>query len=173
MTIENRNLKPSTVLVARYKKQEYRAEVQAGEDGRVLIWLDGQSFKSPSSAAKSITGGAVNGWRFWSLEGAEEAKPAKAPKEAKAPKASKKPKAKPKAPKTGKAKPKGKGKGKSKAKPKAKPKAEAKGEPKAAPKPKKLIGCAECTKEFSTSREVAEHMKKDHNSPEVPGRNGW
>jgi hypothetical protein len=182
VTIENRNLEPGTVLVARYKKQEYRAEVRAGEDGKVLIWWDGQSFKSLSAAGSAVMGGvACNGWRFWSLEGAEEAKPAKpgkVPKAPTVPKASTKPKgeAEPKArkaPETVKAKPKGKGKGKSEAKPKSKPKAEGKGEAKADPKPKKPIGCAECPKEFPTSREVAEHMKKEHNSPEAPGRNGW
>ena len=38
----------------------------------------GEIFKSPSSAAKHVTGGAVNGWVFWSVEGTE--KPKREPK---------------------------------------------------------------------------------------------
>ena len=48
---------------------EFRA-VQKGhiysgkvEDGSLVI--NGQRFPSPSSAAVSITGNSVNGWRFW------------------------------------------------------------------------------------------------------------
>ena len=51
MTIENRNLEPGTKLIAKYKKEEYKAEVIAGEDGKVKYRLaDGREFKSPSSA---------------------------------------------------------------------------------------------------------------------------
>ncbi len=69
MAIENRNLEPGTKLIARYKKEECRAEVIAGEDGKILYRLsDGREFKSPSSAATGITGKAANGWAFWSVE---------------------------------------------------------------------------------------------------------
>ena len=34
MAIEDRNLEPGT-LIAKYKKEEYKAEVIAGEDGKV------------------------------------------------------------------------------------------------------------------------------------------
>ena len=36
---------------------------------------DGREFKSPSAAGTAITGGACNGWAFWSLETAHDAKP--------------------------------------------------------------------------------------------------
>ena len=69
MAIENRDLKAGTKLVAKYKKEEYRAEVIAGEEGKVKYRLtDGKEFKSPSSAGTAITGKACNGWAFWSLE---------------------------------------------------------------------------------------------------------
>ena len=78
MAIEDRSLKAGTRLVARYKGQEYAAEVVETE-GRVRYRLqDGREFKSPSSAGSAIMGGsACNGWRFWSLAGSEEAKPKK------------------------------------------------------------------------------------------------
>ncbi len=77
MAIESRNLEPGTKLIARYKKEEYRAEVIAGEKGKVKYRLpDGREFKSPSSAATAITGKAANGWNFWNIETASvEAEP--------------------------------------------------------------------------------------------------
>ncbi len=73
MPIENRNLEPGTKLVATYKKETYRAEVIAGEEGKVLYRLeDGQEFKSPSAAGTAITGNACNGWAFWSLDASGE-----------------------------------------------------------------------------------------------------
>ena len=69
MAIENRDLEPGTKLIARYKKEEYRAEVVAGEDGKVKYGLSGgKEFKSLSSAGTAITGKACNGWAFWSIE---------------------------------------------------------------------------------------------------------
>lgn len=43
-----------------YKGKTYDAVVQNGS-----LMLDGKQFNSPSAAAISITGGNVNGWRFW------------------------------------------------------------------------------------------------------------
>lgn len=69
MAIENRNLEAGTKLIAKYKKEEYRAEVIAGEEGKVKYRLaDGKEFKSPSSAGTAITGKACNGWAFWNVE---------------------------------------------------------------------------------------------------------
>ncbi len=69
MAIENRDLEPGTKLIARYKKEEYRAEVKDGEEGKVKYRLaDGREFKSPSSAATAITDKAANGWTFWSVD---------------------------------------------------------------------------------------------------------
>ena len=70
MAIENRNLEAGTRLTAKYKKEEFKAEVIAGEEGKVMYRLaDGREFKSPS-AATGITGKACNGWAFWSVESA-------------------------------------------------------------------------------------------------------
>ena len=69
MAIENRNLEAGTKLIAKYKKEEHRAEVVAGEEGKVRYRLaDGREFKSLSSAGSAITGKACNGWAFWSVE---------------------------------------------------------------------------------------------------------
>ncbi len=81
MAIEDRNLASGTKLVARYKGKEYAAEVVKTEEGVRYRLEDGREFKSLSSAGSAVMGGsACNGWRFWSLEGSEEAKPKKAAK---------------------------------------------------------------------------------------------
>ena len=90
MPIENRNLGIGTRLVANYKKQAYVCIVEAGEaEGEIAFVLEGgKRFKSPSAAAMAVMDGkAVNGWRFWSVEGlavaAEPAKPKTKAKKAK------------------------------------------------------------------------------------------
>jgi hypothetical protein len=49
-----------TEFRAHYKGQTYLGRVESG-----ALVLDGKPYDSPSSAAVSITGSAVNGWRFW------------------------------------------------------------------------------------------------------------
>lgn len=46
---------------ANYKGQVHAARVEGG----ALVLSNGKRFDSPSAAAVSITGSAVNGWRFW------------------------------------------------------------------------------------------------------------
>jgi hypothetical protein len=72
MVIENRNLAEGTVLSVTYKKAEHRCTVVKTEDGLAFRLADGQTFKSPSSAGKAITGRvSCDGWKFWSVaEGA-------------------------------------------------------------------------------------------------------
>jgi hypothetical protein len=83
MALEDRNLAVGTKLVARYKGKEYTAEVVEAQEGLRYRLEDGKEFKSLSSAGSAVMGGsACNGWRFWSLEGGEEAKPKKAAKKA-------------------------------------------------------------------------------------------
>jgi hypothetical protein len=69
--IANRNdVQPGARLTASYRGRTWLAEVA---EGGILITdnmhpdLDGQIFKSLSTAANAITGNSVNGWRFWSL----------------------------------------------------------------------------------------------------------
>ncbi len=71
-------LEPGTGLTARYKGKEHRAEVVAGEDGKLRFRLaDGREFKSPSAAGSAVMGGiACNGWRFWSIADEEAAETA-------------------------------------------------------------------------------------------------
>ena len=70
MAVEKREFSAGTVLVARYKKQAYRLTVVATEQGVRFRLEDGREFKSLSAAGSHLMGGkAVNGWRFWTLEG--------------------------------------------------------------------------------------------------------
>lgn len=81
MTIEDRNLKAGTKLVARYKGQDYGCMVMEGDEkGGPRFMLDdlddnrlsSMVFKSLSAAGSEVMGGnACNGWRFWSVEGQE------------------------------------------------------------------------------------------------------
>lgn len=76
MPIEDRNLAVGTVLVARHKKQDYKVTVVANPEGEGVLYEleDGRTFKSLSSAGGAVTQGSVNGWRFWSLPGANGTK---------------------------------------------------------------------------------------------------
>lgn len=49
-----------TEFRAHHKGQTYLARVESG-----ALVLNSKRYDSPSSAAVSITGSAVNGWRFW------------------------------------------------------------------------------------------------------------
>ena len=80
MTIEDRNLKVGTILVARYKGKDYACTVIRTDDG-IRYQVAGKGIhRSPSAAGSAVTGAACNGWRFWSVKGskAAEPKPAKA-----------------------------------------------------------------------------------------------
>ena len=157
MSIEDRNLKPGTVLVARYKKEDYRCTVVEDEDGRTIYRVHGgKDHKSPSAAGSAVMGGvACNGWRFWSVEGTET--PAKPKTKAKA---------KPRAKAAAKSKPKAKAKTNGKAKPEAK----ANGKPDA--KAAEPVACGQCKQKFPNSREAAEHIRKEHGAPEAAGNGG-
>src|SRR2546428_1496786 len=83
MTIENRDVKAGTRLMARYKGQEHSADVVETEAGIRYRLASGKEYKSPSAAGSAIMGGnACNGWRFWSLVNGV-ATPAKPKKESK------------------------------------------------------------------------------------------
>ena len=74
MAIEDRNLTVGTRLVASYRKQAHACTVEKAEEGGGILFVleDGRKFKSASSAASAVMGGkAVNGWRFWSVQGIE------------------------------------------------------------------------------------------------------
>jgi hypothetical protein len=138
MAIENRNLEAGTRLVVRHKKQEHTCEVVKTKDGLRYRLADGKEFNSPSSAGREITGGvAVNGWRFWSIEGTLPERKAKAePKAKSAKKAPAKKAAKAKGKKTAK-----KGKGKS-------ARAATKGD---------AYGCGACGETFGTMKAATQH----------------
>ena len=98
MPIADRNLKPGTVLVARYKGEEHRAEVVKTKEGLRYKLKDGREFKSPSTAGATVKGGGktCDGWEFWSVEGAPAVRPRAQRKAADEPAKAAKPKAKPK-----------------------------------------------------------------------------
>src|SRR5688572_29810482 len=88
MAIEDRNVPIGTRLVANYKKQTFVCTVEAEGEGLAFVLEDGSRHKSPSAAGSRVMGGkAVNGWRFWSVEGAAPAKTEKAEKPEKVTKA--------------------------------------------------------------------------------------
>jgi hypothetical protein len=69
MVITNRELPVGTRLVGKYKKQTFVCEGAKDTEGALTFAVGDKTFKSPSSAASAVMGGgAVNGWRFWSLE---------------------------------------------------------------------------------------------------------
>ena len=143
MPLENRNLEPGTVLVARYKKQERSCEVVQTDDGVRFRLDDGTEHRSPSSAGKAAMGGvACNGWRFWSLQG--DLKPAKEPKAKKAAKSEKPAKVATKkaAAKKGAKKPAKKGKATKKA---------------ARMASAGSYGCGACGQEFPSMKKATEH----------------
>jgi hypothetical protein len=55
MSIEDRNLKPGTVLVARYKKRNHRCEVVKGAEGKVAFRVGGKEYGSPSGGGERRT----------------------------------------------------------------------------------------------------------------------
>ena len=74
MAIEDRNLTVGIRLVANYRKQAVACMVEKTEEGDGILFVleDGRKFKSLSSSARAVMGGkAVNGWRFWSVQGRE------------------------------------------------------------------------------------------------------
>ena len=86
MAIDNRDLPAGTRLAANYKKQRHVCTLEANEEGEGVAFVleSGKRFKSPSAAASAVMGGkAVNGWRFWSLEGEAPAGAPAAPTEPK------------------------------------------------------------------------------------------
>ena len=138
MPIENRNLEPGTRLVARYKKEDRTCDVVETAEGLRYRLDDGTEHKSPSSAGKAATGGACNGWVFWSVAGTE--KPKRQPKAEKATKAAKAPAAKKSMKKSAKG-----------SKPK-KTKAM-----RAAAKTDASFGCGACGAEFPTQKDAGDH----------------
>ncbi len=143
MPIEDRGLKAGTVLAARYKKQDRTCEVVETPDGLRYRLDDGTEHKSPSSAGKAAMGGvACNGWRFWTIGGAE--KPRREPK--REPKAEK--------PKEERA---------------AKKRAARKGAKKGGAKAKAMraassasYGCGACGETFPTTRDATAHLTAAH-----------
>lgn len=50
-----------------FKGKNYTLEVVKNVGG-IAYKLKGSEYSSPSAAAKSVTNGEVNGWRFWGID---------------------------------------------------------------------------------------------------------
>jgi len=46
-------------------RANYKGQIRMGRVENGALIVNGKSYDSPSAAAVAITGGAVNGWRFW------------------------------------------------------------------------------------------------------------
>jgi hypothetical protein len=156
MSIQDRNLKAGTALVARYKKKDYRCEVVTGEDGKLAYRTGGKEYESPSGAGSAVMGGqACNGWRFWTVEGEQQPRTKATTTRTAAKKAA----------------PKAKAKQEPKAKRGSKRARKVAGgangaEPASEPKP---VHCGVCDQPFPNGREASEHMRDEHGSVEAPG----
>lgn len=60
----DRDFPDGTVLRAVHKGEPHTLTVLRG-GGRPCYEHDGTTYRSPSAAAKAITGTSVNGWKFW------------------------------------------------------------------------------------------------------------
>jgi predicted type IV restriction endonuclease len=67
-TIEHDVPKLGKVFKATYKGKPYTMKVVKGEDGGVAYQVGNDVFKNPSAAGSFVTGGAINGWKFWGIE---------------------------------------------------------------------------------------------------------
>jgi hypothetical protein len=63
---ERANPKVGSKFVKEYKHRTYKLKIVKAEGG-VGYELDGTVYSSPSTAAKSLTKGEVNGWQFWKI----------------------------------------------------------------------------------------------------------
>jgi hypothetical protein len=59
--------KPGATFKKEYKGTTYVLSVME-QKGRLIYRLRGESFNSPSAAAKSLTNYEINGWVFWSMD---------------------------------------------------------------------------------------------------------
>ena len=64
---QRQNPKVGSEHVKEYKCKIYKLRV-IKMGGSIAYELGGEVFPSPSSAAKSVTKGEVNGWKFWSID---------------------------------------------------------------------------------------------------------
>jgi hypothetical protein len=59
--------KPGSTFKKEFKGKAYNLSV-VEQGGRLIYRLQGESFDSPSAAAKSLTNHEVNGWVFWRMD---------------------------------------------------------------------------------------------------------
>lgn len=50
-----------------YKGRTLQMTVVTSDSGRVAYQVLGKEFRSPSGAAKAVTGTEINGWEFWNI----------------------------------------------------------------------------------------------------------
>jgi hypothetical protein len=60
------NPKAGSAYVREYKHKTHKLKIVKANNC-IGFELNGTVYSSPSAAAKSLTGGEVNGWRFWKI----------------------------------------------------------------------------------------------------------
>ncbi len=69
VSVEHKAPKAGSKFTAKYKGKTYTMTVKKAKDGGVVYVVRGKSYKSPSSAARSVLdAGQKNGWTFWGIE---------------------------------------------------------------------------------------------------------
>ncbi len=59
--------KAGTSYVKTYKGRKYTMKV-IEVNGELAYSVSGNQYRTPTAAAKSITGNEVNGWTFWKMD---------------------------------------------------------------------------------------------------------
>jgi hypothetical protein len=69
MPAKKRRIKPKVgcEFVKRFKGKTYKLKI-VKSDGEIAYEVGNTAFPSPSGAARSITKGQVNGWKFWRID---------------------------------------------------------------------------------------------------------
>ena len=60
------NPKVGTEFIKEYRHKTYKLKIVKAA-GDVAFELNGTIYTSPSTAARSLTRGEVNGWKFWKM----------------------------------------------------------------------------------------------------------
>lgn len=67
-----RRKKRPSPAIGTIRKREHKGEIYVMEvvelAGEIRYKVNDVAYRSPSGAAKSITGNEVNGWQFWRLD---------------------------------------------------------------------------------------------------------
>jgi len=66
-----RKKRPTPKVGSRFEKTyngKSRTLLVVENEGRICFRMDGETFSSPTAAAKTLTKNEVNGWKFWGMD---------------------------------------------------------------------------------------------------------